>query len=331
MSDWSGTPPPRPPSGPPSVPAGAGTRPLPLRPMGVGELLDGAIKLYRRKWATLMAMVAILYVPLTFIQAFVTQSLVSPFEQAAIDPTFAASEQFDAFQTTLITFGAVTVGFVLLTFLFVQPFVTAAMARAASRLYLGEDVGIGPTYRFAIGRVHSILWISILTFLAVLLVFLPVILLLVAVIGTAAGGGDPGGAAVLLLLVFLLAFVAAVFIFVRLVFGSTVLVIEGLKGTKALGRSWRLVKGKFWRVLGTLTLAGLVAFVVALVISLPLQAAFEAIGPEAWPLAALSDALATVITTPFTILIAVLLYFDLRIRKEGFDLEVMARELGSEP
>jgi hypothetical protein len=41
------------------------------------------------------------------------------------------------------------------------------------------------------------------------------------------------------------------------------------------------------------------------------------------------NALATVITTPFVMLVIVLLYFDLRIRKEGFDIEVMARELAS--
>jgi hypothetical protein len=38
-----------------------------------------------------------------------------------------------------------------------------------------------------------------------------------------------------------------------------------------------------------------------------------------------------VLTTPYTNLVVVLLYFDARIRKEGFDMEVMARELGGQP
>lgn len=328
MSDLSAPQsPPVPPTGQaPAPPSGA--RPLPLRPMGIAELVDGAIKLYRRKWAALMAMVAIIYIPLIFIQFALTQDLVAPFE-SALDPLATPEQQLGALQTALGPLFVIGGAFGLFTILFVQPFLTAAMARAASRLYLGEEVTIGDTYRYAIGRVLSILWISILTALALLLVVVVVAVLTVVLIA-GAGGGAAGDVSGLLLVVLLIGgFIAAIYVAIRLAFGSTVLVIEGLRGTKALGRSWRLVKGKFWRVLGVFVVAGLVSFIVALVISTPLEAVFSAIGPEAWPLAALSEALATVVVVPFSTLITVLLYFDLRIRKEGFDLEVMAQELST--
>jgi hypothetical protein len=104
-------------------------------------------------------------------------------------------------------------------------------------------------------------------------------------------------------------------------------VVEGKKGTKALGRSWRLAKGHFWRLFGTLILAGLMAGIIASVLAIPGNLVADVIGPQGWPVRALGDSLAAVLTTPFTTLITVLLYFDLRIRKEAFDLEVMAQEL----
>jgi hypothetical protein len=293
-SSWGGPPPPSgPPGAPPPPPdttqVGRKERPLPLRQMGIGELLDGAIKLYRAEWRVLLGIVAFVLVPLTFLQAFLTRALPGTFTQE----TVVSPEAVDS---AIIASGIL--GFI--QFLFIQPFLTAAVAYAATRVYLGEPVGVGPTYRFAVTKVHSILWISILTGLAVTVGFLLLII--------------PG---------FL--------VLVRLAFGSTVLVVEGKKGTKALGRSWRLAKGNFWRLFGTFIVAFLMAGIIAAVLAIPGNIAADAIGSQGWPIRALGDSLATVLTTPFTTLITVLLYFDLRIRKEAFDLEVMAQELSPGP
>ena len=51
-------------------------------------------------------------------------------------------------------------------------------------------------------------------------------------------------------------------------------------------------------------------------------------GPSSWPVRAIGTSIATVLTQPFSQLVAVLLYFDLRVRKEGFDLEILAKQLG---
>lgn len=256
--------------------------------MGIGELLDAAIKLYRAEWKTLMLIVAIVLVPVSFIGAFATRTLPGPFTEA---PLPAPDEFFGPFIAGLIITG--------ITVLFVNPFLTAAVARAASNIYLGEAVAVGPTYRFAVTKVHSILWISLLSLLAALL---GLILLVI-----------PG-----------------IIVFVRLSFASTVLVVERKKGRKALGRSWNLAKGHFWRLFGALLLANIMAGVIASILAIPGSLAGAAIGPQGWPLTALGDSLASVLTTPFITLITVLLYFDLRIRKEGFDIEVMAQELGSQ-
>ncbi len=278
-----------PPLPPPPAPLGGmrGDRPFSLQPMGVGEILDAAIKLYRSQWKRLMAIVAIALVPITFLQVFMTRSLGSSFSTPSTVP-----EDVD---TTLIAGGVVA----LIEFLVVQPFLIAAMAKASADVYLGHPVLVGPTFRFAVSRIHSILWITILSALAMLLGF---VLLIV-----------PG-----------------VIVLVRFFFGSTVFVIEGKKESKALGRSWRLAKGHFWKILGTFLLASIMAAIVQGVLAIPGEAAFAAIGPAGWPLYAIGLSLAAILTAPFTTLIAVLLYFDLRIRKEAFDLEIMAQEMSSQ-
>jgi hypothetical protein len=79
-----------------------------------------------------------------------------------------------------------------------------------------------------------------------------------------------------------------------------------------------------------LILATLISSVVAGVAAIPLTIGAQIIGPAGWPLAALGNALAGIVTRPFALIIVVLLYFDMRIRKEGFDLAVMVQELTDE-
>jgi hypothetical protein len=271
---------------PPPTARMRGDRPFAMQPMGVGEILDAAIKLYRSRWKSLMAIVAIALVPLTFLQVFLTRSLGSPFA----DPV-ATQAEFESARIASLVLGGIEL-------LLITPFLTAAVARASADIYLGHPVLVGQTFRFAVSRIHSILWISILSALAV-------------------------GLGALLLII------PGLIVLVRFFFGPTVLVVEGKKGSAALGRSWRLAKGHFWKIVGTYIIASILAAVVAGILAVPGSLAFAAIGPSGWPVYAVALAVASILTTPFTTLIAVLLYFDLRIRKEAFDLEVMAHELSS--
>lgn len=263
-------------------------RPLPLRQMGIGELIDAAVRLYRLEWKALMGIVAFVVVPVTFLELWATQILLGE-----IGPTPTST---DAFGEVLV----VTLAFVAVQFLIVQPFLVAATARAAADVYLGAPVTIGGTYRYALGRLPSILAITILSTLAALLGFVLLII--------------PG-----------------IIALVRLAFAPVALVVEGQRGADAMRRSWRLTKGFFWRTLGTLLLSGVIVAIVSGIISIPGDLAVQALGPDAWAISTLVTALATVLVTPFGMVVIVLLYFDLRIRKEGFDIEVMARELATAP
>jgi hypothetical protein len=112
------------------------------------------------------------------------------------------------------------------------------------------------------------------------------------------------------------------------IFLATLLTLFGLD---ALGRSWLLTKGRWWHIFGTALLAFILAAIVAGILSIP-PAILTVGGTEggiAWVVRAVFSGAASVIVTPFTLGVTVLLYFDARIRKEGFDLAVMAREVGA--
>jgi membrane-anchored glycerophosphoryl diester phosphodiesterase (GDPDase) len=190
----------------------------------------------------------------------------------------------------------VSLAFTALQLVFVAPFLTALFAKLTSDMYVGAPSDVRTAYRFAVMRIGPILLVTILTGLAVL-----------------------GG--VLLLIV------PAFLFYVRFAFASAVVVIEDEHGRGAMRRSWRLARGRFWPLFGTLLLASVLAGIVAGVATVPLTFAAEYIGPSGWPLAAVGSALAAIVTRPFVIVVTVLLYFDLRIRKEGFDLDVQVEQL----
>jgi hypothetical protein len=269
----------------PATPIGSSERPLPLRQMGIGELIDAAVKLYRRDWLALIGIAAFVLVPVSFAQFWVTQVMLG-----SVSPTAPPTDE------TAVQLLVVTLIFLLIQFLIVQPFLVAAVTRAAADAYLGERVSVGRTYRYALSRLLAILWITILTLIVTLLGFILLII--------------PG-----------------IIAFVRLALTAPVLIVEDVRGTGALRRSWNLTRGSFWRLLGVLILATLIAAVASLIITIPAEVVAVVIGPDGWPVSALGSVLATVLVTPFSTLIVVLFYFDMRIRKEGFDIEVMAREL----
>lgn len=259
--------------------------------MGVGELLDAAIRLYRRNWKTLMAIVAFVQVPFAFLNQLVVSRIEDPFVQDG---------QLVAFEENLRTSFIVGLVFLAIAFLLLTPFMTAAIVRAVADSYLGRDPSVGSSYRFALSRFGSLLLVIFLSGLAI------------------AGG-------------FILLIIPGLIMYARLAFAPAAVVVEDLRGSKALNRSWRLSRGMFWKIFGTIFLAGVLASVVTGILLVPAGISADALGPNVWLLQGVLAAVATVITTPFTTMIPVLLYFDARIRKEGFDLSVMAQQLASSP
>jgi hypothetical protein len=296
-------------------------RPLALAPMRAGQLLDGVFKLYRMHFGTLLPVVGLVVLP---VQAVVLVLELTTLETVQVAPGVVFEQP-----ATWVTIASLVVQLLVVT-----PFLTAAVVRTAADAYLGHEPSVGRSYRAALPRIHSILWVTLLTALAALASVVPGYAVLVA----APIGGPSESAFGLAIALILVGMIPAVFVYLRFSFGSSIVVVEDTRGTKALGRSWRLVRGLTWKVLGVTLLVGLIMFALFLVlgiifslITIPFleEATFTGgPGPGFYAISAVINALATVLVTPIFTLVSVLLYFDARIRKEGFDLAIMAQDLG---
>ena len=167
---------------------------------------------------------------------------------------------------------------------------------AAGRHFLGSPVLVQRSYEYAWAR-----------FLKLLGSFLLVLLILIV----------PG-----VLSVFIIGIPLLVFAVIALLFVTHAVAIEQLGPTDALKRSWNVVQGNWWRAFGLLAGITLAIIGATLIIFLP---AGRFLPPAL--VALLSAAFSTVVTPIATIAITVL-YFDIRVRKEQYTHNDLARELG---
>jgi hypothetical protein len=248
------------------------------RPMGIGEILSTAFRLYQRHWRTLLAIAAVVVVPFTLLQYLLGDQLRTRGEVTSNGVVETAT-----WAVGIAGLVAALAGVVMFLVL------TGAITRAVAAEVAGEDPGVEQSYRFGFHRFWSVLLVSVLVGLAII-----------------------GG-----LIVFI---IPGIYIGVRLAVSIETLVVEGRRGTQAMGRSWELVGGHWWHAFGTLVVAGLLTGVVNAVITAPF-------GNTGWFVQAVAAAVATVVTLPYGVLVGVLLYLDLRARKENLTLERLRADL----
>jgi hypothetical protein len=125
-------------------------------------------------------------------------------------------------------------------------------------------------------------------------------------------------------------FVALIYVYVRLAIASPALVIEGLGPLASIGRSWRLVRGSWWRVLGILLLSAIITNLLTTIISVPISTIAimisgfsESMLPTVLA-AGVATLVAGIITLPFSAAVTGLLYTDLRMRREALDIQLVS-------
>jgi hypothetical protein len=250
-----------------------------LPPRGIGEILSAAFQLYRRHWRTLMAIAAVVIVPLTLVQYGIGHWFRTNGQQLHDQAEISTSFWAVASASLLAALAALLLYQVL----------TGAITRTIATEVTGQDLGLEQSYRFGVARLGPILVVSILVGLATLLGLLVFII--------------PG-----------------IYIGVRLAVSTQALVVEDKRGTQAMRRSWELVGGHWWHAAFTILVAGLLTAVVNAAITAPFSAG-------AWFLQGIAAAIATTVTLPYGALVGVLLYLDLRARKERLHLDTLKADL----
>jgi hypothetical protein len=272
-----------------------GTRPR-LRPLALGEILDVSIKICLAHWRTLIKAVLVVVVPVQIVSTIVNADYTVDSLDLSTDTTQTPEESLEQLNQYL---GGLAISALLQALAILLA--TAACLRAIAQAYLGEEADWRSSLAYAWRLVPALLLLTLLYVLGLLLGFV----LLIA----------PG-----------------IWLYVAWAFATPALLVEGLRGRKALGRSFGLVKGRWWRTCGVL----LVGFILAAIVSTIVQAVFligiflgEDNDTLVLVLSAIAGIVGLAVSTPFQAAVLTVLYFDLRVRKEGFDLELLAQEIGA--
>jgi hypothetical protein len=312
---------------------------IPLRPLGVGEILDGAVSTMRTYWRTVLG-ISLTVAVVTQVAVILLQGLVlndTETTDTLNDPSASLSEVSRAAGEVMVSSGAV-----LLISLVGTIIATALLTTVTSRAVLGRSVTTGEAWRDARPQVSKLFGLIVL--LGLIAVGVLLVGALPGIVVAIAGG--PGGAIAALLIVGLLAGgIVTLWLMIRFSLASPSLMLEKQSITKSLGRSAKLVRGSWWRVFGIQVLATIIANIVSSIAVIPFAVGAALISGDGFSgflestntnvgwtfliISGIGSVIGSMLTFPINAGVTVLLYIDQRIRREALDLE-LARAAGVE-
>ena len=286
-----------------------------FRPMSLGDIFDEAFDLFKKNFLLLLLVTAVVAVPLQVLAPILALRFpTQPTLAFLIHNVLGGLAPADS----LAQFGPFFRGPALFSALYPVAcgVEIVALTLACSACYLGEPVRLGAFYRVPLRRLVPLVFTVLLY-----------------------------GAAMSIGLA--LCYVTVVLPLVWYVFTAHTFALEEKSFWTATRRSFQLVSGYGFRVFGSLILLGFVAAIVGLGIQLPLVYAFDvmlnitpgsdllfgggsavtALSEQRRIVADISQGLSHLVLTPFVFCVLTVLYYDLRVRKEAFDIELLARGL----
>lgn len=297
---------------------------IPLRPLTFGEFFDGAFRSIQHNPQVMFGLSLLVAVVLGVLEAIIFGPALG--DLLAFDPETSA---VPVGELGILMAGSLVTGVVGLVATIV---LNGLLVTSVSQSVLGRRVSIGAVWTQSRGQLWRLVGLSLLlTLIQVAVITAAVVLVVLLISGAAALGTDSVWVVLLLsLLVVIGAGVLIGFFYVKLALSSPVLMVERARIGNALARSWSLTQGYFWRNLGVIAVASIVTGAISGVASMPIgmvTSALMALGPQfiwfAGALSVLLAALLNALVTPFLAAVTALLYVDIRMRKEGLDVELI--------
>jgi hypothetical protein len=270
-----------------------------MRPLSIPEILDESFSIYRSNFGLLFGIALIPNVALAIFGAILGAQVL------AVEANPADMSQ---------ALGLAAMGLVLIVIALIgMEIANAAMTSAISERILGRPASIGASY----GRIGR----RMAGFVAYM--FLKYLVIMVG---------------------FLLCFFPGLIFAVLLYVSVCGFVIENLGPKEALERSWNFVKTDFFRVLGIAIIIAIISWVISFAInflfsfvvsgsvgaaaSSTVEGSVATTSAVVMILSGIVQGLAATVVAPLVAAVVTILYYDLRVRKEGFDLERLAESLG---
>lgn len=291
-----------------------------LRPLGVADMIDRTIRLIRANFVLLVAIAAL---PQLVIEVMQRASGLSRTVDVNSWLQLFDPRAVGAAPPRLVTVNgpvgiAVLIASAVLTFA-VYGATTVAMADR----YLGRAVTIGEAFGRGLRALPA-------TIIAYVVVFLGLAVVFVALVFIATAFNSAASTAIAVILGFIAVCVVVPWTFLSVAVLVPVILLERLGPIAAIRRSLHLMDKARLRTLGLYILLFIIAIVIGVIFGLVFFVSFVTDPTARTVLQTIASVASTAITVPLTYGVFVLLYYDLRVRKEAFDLQLAAEALPRE-
>ena len=306
-----------------SRPSGS-PQPLP-QPMGIGSVLEIAVRILRRHWAVLLGIALLLVGPAALLTAAtavrlndVLRNIFPGLSEGVIDDSISLTNaQLERLGGAFAVYLAAT------TFAGVLATIAAlGFSAVVAADYHHRSLELRDALRVCLRRALSALGVIVVTTLIIVTLLsagLALILLAVALLPVGTGGGGPGTFVALIIGVALV--VAVLYLTMRWAFALPVLAIEDEGWRRGLRRSWHLSGDNVWRTVVVALLAALItallgALIAQLLAVVLVDVLAVSLGLDLSIAESLSLALGTILLAPLAPVLMAVLYFDLRARRD---------------
>jgi len=275
-----------------------------FEPMSIGRILDNTFRIYKDNFIRFVTIVAVIQVPISILVIISTSALQRAIPvRKPVDyrPSSQGDQQNRESGSTIGILNRLWFLLPGMLVLFGQILCSGMLAKSVSESYLGNRITVKQAYGFVFPKFLTLVLASICV---VLFVYFGLLLLVV-----------PG-------IIFGLWFALT----------TPAVIVENLKATKGMSRSKALVSGN----LGKTFSVGLLVFLLVLVVSISFGYTASFLGRVIFAnnkilvsfLCQSVAVLARILVVPIGATAYILLYYDLRIRKEGFDLQMLDESMG---
>lgn len=311
---------------------------IPLRPLSIGDIYQGAFAAIKTNTRTMFGFTAALLGVVLVISIGINYLIIN-----LVLPNYLSSNSPYATAFTSLSGSFSQLGGTLLQAL-ATVLLSGLIVVAVSRSVLGRVASSKEVWERTKSKFLPLIGLNIITsIISGLMMIIGIAVFFVLLAGVASTAKterelfqDLGIMLVGLLILMVISALVSYYLSIKFSVASPAMVLENLGVFAAIGRSWSLTRGNFWRLFGINILTAIITSMVAGIfggIAGALSAIFVVVGsssPEdmlaslntTYILAMVMSTIAQLLILPFTSSVNALLYIDLRMRKEGLDVEL---------
>lgn len=311
---------------------------IPLRPLSIGDIYQGAFAAIKTNTRTMFGFTAALLGVVLVISIATNYAIINLVLPNYLSPSSPYAAVFTSLSGSFSQLGG-TLLQVLATVL-----LSGLIVVAVSRSVLGRVASSKEVWERTKSKFLPLIGLNIITSIISGLMMIIGIVVFFVLLASAASTAktdreflqDLGVSLVGLLILMVISALVSSYLSIKFSVASPAMVLENLGVFAAIGRSWSLTRGNFWRLFGINILTAIITSMVAGVfggIASALSVIFVVAGsssPEdviaslntTYILIMVMSTIAQLLILPFTSSVNALLYIDLRMRKEGLDVEL---------